>query len=411
MLLEFEKNTCSTYICSQEALLQWWPASLWQVASTCSHLPHCCRIQAAQAAQAAASVPSVSDAPPPVPSEEPPPLPPLPPEQEEEGTQHPAAPPLPPPPPCEPPYPPHPVSLLTTQTQLQAAFNPHSVSQQSAQQHPGHYSHQQFTQQQPYDYSRQQGALQQPSFRTVQLPQGSNPSASRAAASRQGNGGVSAVQVKTEAVPNASFSAALPAVKTEAGTTVVQTGSRQQQGPQSGGAIQFGFGGRGKPSGKVSMQSCSYSQASYFCWFACAVSQHTGSRPMTTGQSHADQAASKAERAVTLFSRQSCKIRLSPLSCTCDLLDFSLVLLYYIVECSCTSFTNCKQCGKFFACAMYRRALTRGLQVTAWGLTCTLLCVQTAGMLRPLAKPGSKKPGLAVKSALAIFGSGDSDDE
>lgn len=243
------------------------------------------QIQAAQAAQAAASVPSVSDAPPPVPSEEPPPLPPLPPEQEEEGTQHPAAPPLPPPPPCEPPYPPHPVSLLTTQTQLQAAFNPHSVSQQSAQQHPGHYSHQQFTQQQPYDYSRQQGALQQPSFRTVQLPQGSNPSASRAAASRQGNGGVSAVQVKTEAVPNASFSAALPAVKTEAGTTVVQTGSRQQQGPQSGGAIQFGFGGRGKPSGK------------------------------------------------------------------------------------------------------------------------------TAGMLRPLAKPGSKKPGLAVKSALAIFGSGDSDDE
>ena len=40
------------------------------------------------------------------------------------------------------------------------------------------------------------------------------------------------------------------------------------------------------------------------------------------------------------------------------------------------------------------------------------VCMQAAaGMSRSLAKPGIKKPGVAVKPMLAAFGPGDSDDD
>lgn len=193
----------------------------------------CCRIQAAQAAAAPATNPHTAsnpiDAQPPL-SEEPPPLPPLPPEEEAQ----------PPPPPADPPCAPTVPLLPAAQTSSQSAWGTRPPSQQSRWQQPGHVSSQPF-------------ALQQPSSNTIQP--GQRPCSS----GLEGNGtgsSFNAIQIKTEDVPAAGFETVSAAIKMEAvGTTgrTAQMSSSSQQGRQSGGAIQFGFGGTGKPAGKVSV--------------------------------------------------------------------------------------------------------------------------------------------------------------
>ena len=152
--------------------------------------------------------------------EEAPPLPPLPSEEE-------AQPPLPP---AGPPSVPAPPPPPTAQTSYQSASRTACLSQQSRWQQPGHFGTQQFTAQQAIP-----GNDYPPQFCGSSVPEG-NGSGSR----------FSAIRVKTE-------DGAVANVETAAGTLskTAHMGNSQQQAPQSGGAIQFGFGGTGKPAGKV----------------------------------------------------------------------------------------------------------------------------------------------------------------
>ena len=196
--------------------------------SSASSTCHCCRIQAAQAAATPATDPLESE---PHLREDPPPLPPLPPEEE--------AP--PPPPSAEPPFAPAPPPLPTAQT-FQPAYGTLHPSQQCTWQQPGQFGRQQCTTQHTVS-----GSGHPPHCSASSGPQGSGSGSS-----------FNNTRVKIEDGTAANVETASAAVKTEAGTTgrPAQMSSGQQQARQSSGAIQFGFGGSGKPGGKVSMHCC-----------------------------------------------------------------------------------------------------------------------------------------------------------
>ncbi|KAL3151579.1 hypothetical protein ABBQ38_012575 [Trebouxia sp. C0009 RCD-2024] len=184
------------------------------------------QIQAAQAAAApsTAATNSMEATPQPPFSDSPPPLPPLPPEEE----AHP--PPPPPPPPADPPFIPTPPMAPG-----HCALRPGHASQQSRWQQPAHPS------------SQQSATMQHASSGSSQAPY-------YPVLSGHGCGPVSTVQVKSEAEPVAAFDSVPAAVKVEGvGTTgrEAHLSSGQQPAKPVGGAIQFGFGGAGRPAGKT----------------------------------------------------------------------------------------------------------------------------------------------------------------
>ena len=156
-------------------------------------------------------------------TEEPPPLPPLPPEEK-------AQPPLPP---AGPPFAPAPPPLPTAQASFQSASRTARPCQKSRWQQPEQVSSQQ-------------------AFSSSGYPP--NWSGSSHLQADGSGSSLTAVQVKMEDRAGASFGTVSAAVKTEAaGTTgrTAQMSTGRQQAQLSGGAIQFGFNGSGKPAGKV----------------------------------------------------------------------------------------------------------------------------------------------------------------
>ncbi len=200
-----------------------------------------CRIQAAQAAAAPASA---SAAPPPPPTEAAPPLPPLPPEEDAQ--------PPPPPPPPETSYPP-PLPSASA-----APFQKSHHGRQPEWDDPGPQK------------KRSRNTYHSPSPNTKIAPtvggwrERADPGVAPVAQTQQtrpSNAGLSLqranlpsnVHIKAEQQVGPD---AAGFVKQEAAGTSGRTGSGShssevKQETQSGGVIQFGFGGRAKPSGKV----------------------------------------------------------------------------------------------------------------------------------------------------------------